>query len=279
MTDYLLWLDTETTGLDLYGTTVLEVAWTLTGTDLVQVTPLRRSMCAIRATKEALATELFGSGFGSGWTAVRQRMGSDRPVIPLYAADQANQGKLQPWSEPIDQFVADMHEKSGLRHEWLSTDVQDILTEAVDLDAELLADLAQVRFNPDEDTVAIAGAGVGHFDLPLLRNLQLSVVRSLHYRPADVSSAISVLGLKPIKTNDALFQLVRRVAGLPEEGEQLLALDVDDSVTDLQVLKSMTGPDSAVIHSFTDHRAASDVAFSLILARCLRYVMSNLVSV
>lgn len=274
MTDYMLWLDFETTGLDLYGTTVLEEAHTLTTTDLVQVTPLRRSMCAIRATKEAAIVEVFGPAFGSSWSAVQRKMGNDRPVIPVTDVDAATKGYVQPWSSDIDPYVADMHQKSGLRVEWLDTPVSEILTEPVELDAELLADLAQIRFNPDEDTVAIAGAGVGHFDLPLLRNLRLSVAERLHYRPADVSSAISVLGIRPPKTNEALLQLLSRVTDLPEVEDQLAEVLVDESVTDFRVHDPRGG--QPVILSFTEHRAASDVAFSLITARCLRQALSTI---
>lgn len=279
MSDYLLWFDAETTGLDLYDTTVLEAAWTLTGTDLVQVTPLRRSFAAIRATKETAAEVLFGSGFATGWSAVRHRMGSDRPVVPLAIDHQAERGHLQPWSERLPQVVAEMHRKSGLRAEWLDAAAAGILTEPLELDAELLADLAQVRFDPDKDSVAIAGAGVGHFDFPLLRNLKLSVAERLHYRPADVSSAISVLGIKPPKTSEALLQLIARVSDLPEIDEMLAELDVDDSVTDFRVVRRPEGGAYADPMTFTEHRAASDVAFSLILARCMRYAVIHLSSV
>jgi oligoribonuclease (3'-5' exoribonuclease) len=219
MADRLLWFDAETNGLKYRSRhTVLEVAWTITDMSLSQLCPIRTVMTEWRP-----------------------------PTSPdLHAPVPGDED----WetSAGVPQVVRDMHEQSGLTHEW---------TRRVHVEAEAVEDLIKNDLgitNTGAGEVYLAGAGVSHFDqgLVALHMPDLGPKDDggrLHYRCFDVSVAALVLGrgldVLPgvVKTAWAVIGAVPTVDGL---------LDLDQA---------------------RPHRAAVDVATGLIQARALRELL------
>lgn len=243
MTDYYLWLDTETTGLNPDDLTVLEFGWTVTDASFRQLTPLRSRISALHT--------------------------SALPVVP----EQIVSGNFG-WSDPIkvDQVVRDMHNHSGLRAQWLSTPSFRLVKEISDFDRLLLDDLWSAGWQ-GKDPVYLAGAGISHFDRPVIDSLEALTIEGrdvLHYRAADVSSAIQILGVSAPKDEEALAELVSRTVALTGADElDLLVLKVDPSTDSLAQYR---GDDVYAVNTnnLINHRAASDVAYALVVARCLR---------
>lgn len=153
MTDLLFWLDMETTGLNGPGDplpAVLEVAWAFTGP-------------AIEPPGE-----------------VRHEFSWD----PWYTAAQL-------WEEDgiCHPVARTMHEASGLRAEWEAWAADGSHRGNLEtLDATMAVELEQARVAAGAERVAVAGSGVGPFDVPLLRAYFPVTAGSVHYRPLDISS-------------------------------------------------------------------------------------------
>lgn len=233
--DLFLFLDFETTSLDPMTTTVLEIGWTVTGPDLVQRTPLRSRFAALTAA-------------------------SMRPaVVP---------GDRTGWAE-VAQVVRDMHRESGLVDEWRSAPELSRLTQVADLSRVLVDDLLAAGWvGGKRDIVYLAGAGVSHYDqavigaLGALRKPSLEPI--LHYRTADSSVAATLLGVEMPKTPYELGTLVDKYAA-----PGVLDLDTDGTT------RRLAFPDGTInVAELRNHRAADDVAFSLVFARCLRGMVS-----
>ncbi len=247
MSEFYLFFDLETTGLDPHALTVLEAAWTFTGSDLRQRTPLRSRLCGI-ATDDVPATVPVLSGGYAGWSR-----------------------------EISHKVVQDMHRDSRLHRDWLDAPEFSILRTVEDLDRLLFDDLARSGWRKG-DVVHLAGAGISHFDRPVLDALlsKFAVAPSpvLHYRAADVSSAVTLLGIASPKTGEDLSSLAIRVAerkSHPFSVASFRELLTDESTSVLQrwgTDQEDTGQMNSA--NLVPHRAAPDVAFSLMLARILR---------
>jgi hypothetical protein len=183
VTNFHLWLDFESTGLNPRTDTILEAAWTVTDEDLVMRTPLRSRLCVI----DPPATRRAKKGFAVG----------DR--------QNDNEGD---WADPkkISQFVREMHEQSGLR-DALEFSVSDpieslrVLFTADDLARLIREDLAAVGYNRFSNRLILSGAGVSHFDnrvlnvhLPEMFPLEGNGSAGYAYWQHDVSTAKRALG-------------------------------------------------------------------------------------
>lgn len=255
MADFLLWLDFETTGLDPADVTVLEVGWTVTDANLQQLTPLRSRITALPTGGTAVVpTNATTRGGGYGWAHGLQ----------------------------VEQVVRDMHKESKLYYDWLATPPFRVIDEVGDFDRLLLDDLWSAGWK-GKDSVFLAGAGVSHYDrlvIDQLGALRLDEKPVLHYRAADISAAIQVMGVPAPKDAGALVELAGRCARLPGSEwteSALLKLDVDASCAAL-VSPNVPGDEWSLLNpkSLVDHRAASDVAYALVVARCLRALVRPL---
>lgn len=173
---YLLWTDTETTGLHHRRDTVLEAAWFVTDADGRPLTPLRSRFTALQA--------------------------DDSPCIPEeggYWEDDAR----------ITEFVRTMHDKSGLTVEHAQAQAEgNVIRSAPVLEELMVQDLRRAhRSNPaahprDKLPAAstltrLAGDGVGHFEAEQFavhfpRLAPGGAGSLLHYRPTDTSHFIEV---------------------------------------------------------------------------------------
>ncbi len=250
MTEFLLWFDCETTGLDPDELTVLEVAWTVTNADLVQLTPLRQ-----RYTR-------LGPGRGS-------RAGTFSPFDNTWEGGHF-----------MSDVVADMHKNSGLRDQWRAAckrNPRSILTSGRALETLILEDVDAVA--AADDRVVLAGAGVSHFDNHVLAKhcpglqgslpVQPTDPRPMAYYTIDSSVAWRALG-KPDTSEvrgwrDDPFRTRHAEVGVDQRGDATGRLirsgcdcrdDCCDVVFDLD----------AVI----EHRAADDVVKALVDLRRLR---------
>lgn len=243
MSEFFLFLDFETTGLDFDNLTVLETAWTVTDSQLQQRSPLRSRLTALSTSYEA-------------------------PNVPLRSGGDWG------WTREIPRVVRDMHTLSGLKSEWLAAHELSILRRIADLDRLIVDDLLRSGVGKD-DTVYIAGAGVSHFDRRVLDHLGSGLVVGdgalLHYRAADVSSAITLLGVEPLqKPRDLDAFVLRCTAQIPV----IRALVTDESTA------SLTDWDGETVGQVNQaklvaHRAASDVAMALVQARVLRSLVHS----
>lgn len=236
MADYFVWLDFETTGLDPLSLTVLEMGWTVTDDRLRQLTPLRSRFVALTFRGRA-------------------------PVLPVSGG----------WSGGLDPIVVEMHESSGLHAEWLACPRGELVTASSGIDELLLGDLRKAGFvDWDEDRAFLAGAGVSHFDASVLSALDCKIVDELHYRAADVSCALLTLGFPAVRSVDALAALCERVAA----GDSELLASLSD-VTAERRAQGSSGPPAGPLGGLRGHRAADDVAFALVVARCLRRLVAR----
>lgn len=173
-----LWLDVETTGLLDSRPAVLEAAWMVTDSELMQLTPLRQRLCAIPCTPR--------------WW--------ERAVSWL------RPDPLRHWpAHLMTGRVAGMHEESGLMWDWKSAEkVRDVAA----LDALILGDVVSAaavvlaRAEPGEEplpvAVHLAGAGVAQFEARLLPAIGSRVLDDWHYRCADSSVAAQVMGVPKV---------------------------------------------------------------------------------
>ena len=237
MSEFLLWADFETTGLDVNDLTALEVSWTVTNADLVQLTPLRSRFCAIATGRTGL-------------------------IEPTTA------GPHFVWSNgaEVRQVVTSMHRMSGLMKEWLAAPEFARLRTPSDLERLVHDDLAAAGV-VTTDKVYLAGAGVSHFDALLLK--AMGVLSLLHYRQADVSSAITLLGIDAPKNPEELEKLVADVVPGGSDPAHFWRLQTDHTTSGL------VGKELIVPGHLVEHRAAPDVAFSLVLARVLRAMVRS----
>jgi hypothetical protein len=252
VTNFHLWLDFETTGLDPRLDTILEAAWTITDEDLEMRTPLQSRLCVI----DPPAVSRKNNGFNVG----------DR--------QDANEGD---WAK-LHPVVQEMHEKSGLRAalEFANADPVEslrMLTTARDLERLIREDLANVGYDRFEDRLILSGAGVSHFDdrvlavhLPGMFPPEGDGSSGYAYWRHDVSIAKRVLG----PSWDAL-----RDAALEEpKTSSLYAYEKPPRIgTKLfpHLMLSLGNQEFAFNQAaLIGHRAADDVIAALVDGRVLR---------
>lgn len=247
MAERLLWIDFETEGLDYRRKhAVLEAAWTITDASrgLTQLTPMRSRLCKIPPP---------GDDGNREWPSSLM------------------------WDETVDRVVAEMHKNNGLRIDWsnangtsldtwrdLDSKCLRMLHSGVALEQIILDDLASVT--EPGSVVRLAGSGVASFDQPLLaahcpRLAPQSEGGLLHYRTFDLSVTAQVLGIEPPSLDSVHTMRTDWVA------------DHDGQYPKELVLMRGDGPFWADVFSselVVPHRAASDVAVSLLFARLLR---------
>lgn len=173
---YLLWVDTETTGLDHRRDTVLEASWFVTDADARPLTPLRSRFTALQP--------------------------DDSPCIP-------EEGGYWEDGSRISDYVREMHSKSGLTaaHAQAQAEGNVIRLPAV-LEELMVLDLRRAHHThpaahvrdpgPRASTLTrIAGDGVGHFETEQFavyfpRLAPGGPGSLLHYRPCDTSHFVEV---------------------------------------------------------------------------------------
>ncbi|MFA7264738.1 MAG: hypothetical protein WC054_00230 [Candidatus Nanopelagicales bacterium] len=253
MSDKFLFLDFETTGLDVKTTTILEAAWTVTDSRLHQLSPLRSRFCEFST---------------NGSTPVT-------PVTPVYVNSSTSRIG---WTQQLDQVVVDMHRKSLLAQDWLAAPPWVKLRGNADLDHLIFEDLWSAGWK-SEDTLYLAGAGVSHFDRQVLEQIFSRLIAStgshprLHYRSADISVARTLLGIPGIRDQE---KLIAAVGADPDE----LGLSTEEGVTDRLTKSGVEGielpPGNLIVSQLRPHRAADDVAVALVQSRQLRKSVASL---
>jgi hypothetical protein len=272
ITDLHLWIDFETSGLEIGRDRVLEVAWCFTDADLKMLTPLRQRLACIEPPD---------------WprTSFVDRGARFDPK------------KDSSWNDPdfFDQrgvhgLVQKMHEDNKLRRDHFVAPPEMVLTDAAHFERLYLDDLytAKQHFEEDKFQVVISGAGVSHMDVYMLADLlpdRFPLMpppdgsSGMAYWQFDTSVAGRVLGAgvmerlrEWLKDPECPFDLVacersenlwnelpgliktKRVhGGLMAEGQADLVSEFD-----------LTGA--------VAHRAAADVVFSLVDARLMRKI-------
>ncbi|HET9144127.1 hypothetical protein [Actinophytocola sp.] len=276
--DVFFWFDCETGGLRPNVDTVLEVAWCFTDEHLRMISPLRQ-----RFTK--LAAKATGRD-------------GRRP------ADQYNR-LLDPTDESswhdnsfISPVARQMHEESGLRSAWFdayATNPNGILTHSRDFYRLVVEDMHKAGIT-SQDRIALAGAGVSHFDDSVLTEVfdefyprrpiidgGVSPVGRWHYRCFDTSVALWVAGPGARAAVDAVAARLEKTPD-PDRDEAALPFDlieceqqVDNEVMHLVNINSLRQgvPFNFERSATIQHRAADDVVWSLLDARALRYWISR----
>lgn len=152
MTDLLLWLDMEASGLNGPGDPTpspLEVAWKFTDHQLNDATAVRSMFC---------------------WDA-------------WFTASQL-------WDEVCHPAALEMHKRSGLYVDWNVWAVAhpESRGNLESVDAAMLTSLQHVKDRLGAGRVVVAGSGVGPYDVPLLRYFFPNTAAAVYYGPTDISS-------------------------------------------------------------------------------------------
>lgn len=251
MTDFHLWIDFESTGLNPQRDAVLEVGWTITDTDLRMLTPLRSRLALIN------------------------------PENVHFDPDHES------WNG-LNEVVRTMHETSGLRDDLFETWAtprlsHSLLTQPRDFERLLLEDLAAIGFDwASGDKLVVSGAGVSHFDVHLLAQHWPELFPLLPgqgdvatYWQYDTSVAWRVLGKK---TSEMVTKWAPKLDDIVHR-DPLWSLFTAEAGADpnMSHLVVRVG-DSFVFHrdAIRPHRAADDVAASLLDARLLRAIFDIL---
>jgi oligoribonuclease (3'-5' exoribonuclease) len=261
MSVLLLWFDAETGGLDLHNDNVLEVAWTITDHNGLQLTPLRQHL-----------THLVPPG-------------SDRPHV--------HPANSQDWRNRAPVLVQDMHEQSGLTSAYqrcyphLVTTDAALLEESVRLDLDVAAETQRQRGGTPVTRAYLAGAGVSHFDHELLAIHTPKLGGrdgALHYRDIDVSVALCTLtggdhegsstSLDDAVLTRTLQHIYEQTEALYDERHAAYLIDQIRWVTSTPDM-IWTPEESAELERVLEseaapHRAGPDVIRALALFRLLR---------
>lgn len=226
----LLFCDFETTSLRPRSATCLEAAWAVT-----DITGTQRSRMRSRF--------------------VELTPGEARPVLPEWRG----QPRSVHWSNHnvADAVALRMAVDSGLAADWIAAPRRTRIGVGAELARLMLDDLGHAV--AEGETVHLAGAGVARFDWQLLQQHCPAVIEALHYRPVDVSVAVTALaGCN--RADDVIWQYL--ADGGPGEVELADApyctLDRDED----QVRGWLVG-------GAEPHRAAPDVARAMVTQRAL----------
>ena len=236
-----LWIDLETTGLDIHHDAILEVAWTLTDEELTMLTPLRSRLTFLNVPEPK---PLFSVAMGSDG---RHRHSGDC----LEECDE------------ISPVVREMHVASGLFDDLSATTLLELITVASDIERFIFDDLASIEFRSGMDRLVLSGAGVSHFEadilplhFPRLFGSSSLLCGSLAYWTHDTSITGRVLGKRPAP--EMMPPSVLRV-DCEMDGLDRLVHVFDDG-------RVMFEPEELV-----PHRAADDVVASLVDGRSFAY--------
>lgn len=244
---YLLWVDSETTGLHHPTNTILELAWFVTDSDGEPLTPLRSRFTAIQP--------------------------DDSPMIPA-GNDQWNV------AEGLDavpsRFVRDMHDASGLTADHAAAQGEGGIIRCAPVAEQLMLDDLRHAWHTapaqDHRTLSrLAGDGVAHFEDTQF-TLNFPAVyggpdAALHYRPVDVSGALEVMtrgrgdiGQVLAANPERAFQHVRTltVGSWPTFG---LRNHADDDIA--------RSPKAWAAAYETPHRAAADIVRAWVVYRLI----------
>lgn len=268
---FYFWFDAETSGLDPYATTVLEVGWCFTNEALELLTPLRQRFAKVQSppSSRSAHSRFYTIGY---------------PVDP---SDDSS------WHEDMPELVRNMHTDSGLRTEWIKTATAHphrLIDHAHGLLYLVREDLDRIGFTTS-DRLVLAGAGVSHFDDSVLAEVfaEFYPRRPIlpggeqwparwHYRCFDTSVAVMVAGAR-----EAIDELAAQLAKPVDSGDEILPFSLvacevgpEQDETDRLVINSKRGNgevDEFVRDYAVAHRAADDVTCSLLDARALRYLV------
>lgn len=179
-------------------------------------------------------------------TPVRSRLcgftSGDNPLLTPRSED---------WDHVAHEAVQRLHVDSGLTSEYRAASEWTIVRSMAVLDQMFIDDLFTAGWDGISQVI-LAGSGIAAFDRRILAQFSSRLVHLAHYRSADVSAACEVLGVKVPKTSRELDSLLA-AWGSPAEAN-----------IDFEVGQPMTL-----------HRAACDVAGSLLIARALRNQMGK----
>jgi hypothetical protein len=250
----LLFVDFESTSLDVDSATLLEVAWCITNLDGTQRTPLRSRYLMIAPDGvDAVHPGRNGMGLSKWFPAGGQR----------------------------DALL--MAEESGLYADWLACPTAVRIDDARELQRLILDDLLLVcdqgHEDPDPDpqqswppeTVHLCGAGAARYDFSLLALHCPGVIRPgarypVHYRPVDTSG--NQTGLLGNNHEAEMIAWYMREIG-DEDSHYVgdsLGIELSPwpaySYADRDVASWLTGDKGR-------HRAAVDVARAIIVQRVL----------
>lgn len=266
------WFDCETGGLRPNADTVLEVAWCFTDEHLRLISPLRQRFTKIMAK-------------ATGRDGRRPAMEYGHLLDPTDESSWHDNSYISP-------MVRQMHEESGLRAAWFDAykaNPRGILTHSRDFYRLVVEDMDAAGIGPDH-RIALAGAGVSHFDDSVLTEVfdefyprrpiidgGISPVGRWHYRCFDTSVALWVAGPGAKAAVEAVSMKFAQ-APAPDRDEAPLPFDliecdqrVDDEALHLVNISSANFVRGAAVQ----HRAADDVVWSLLDARALRYWISR----
>lgn len=250
----MLWMDCESTGLltDPRMPTTLEWSWTVTDPPGEQLSLLRQVFTAIPT---------------SGATVVPGAVNCD---------SEGNPGVVRwPGDDYPIQLVRDMHDKSGLTEEWVTTYLKRphrVLYPGAELDRLLLDTIYEDGLADRNTRIYLAGAGVAHMEHRILPLICPRVADLLHYHVVDVSGFLRVRKLRfgggPGTVDEHLAQV-----GPPSGGDRWSSIEVSSSRYDAMMFtadgrRSTLGAEWAALEA-SPHRAAPDVARSLMAYRTL----------
>jgi oligoribonuclease (3'-5' exoribonuclease) len=196
----------------------------------------------------------------AGWTITNSSLTQKTPLrsrlcafVPL-PHPQFDPTPITPdspeWYENVNEYVISMHARSGLAQEFDNTNHYRVLHSFDMLDRLILDDLFSVGWTGD-DKIVLAGSGLAAFDRKILIAGRSRLQSVSHYRAMDVSVAYETVGIEVPKTLEqmqAVFAKWPAVSGVWRDDDSWLLPD------DLDPL----------------HRADTDVAASIMLARALR---------
>lgn len=267
MAELHLWIDFETSGLEIGRDRVLEVAWTITDGNLKMLTPLRQRLACIEPPDWP---RLGGDG---------QRFDPKRDTH---------------WNDPdfFDQrgvhgLVQKMHEDNGLRRDHYEAPAEVVLTDARHFERLYLDDLhtAKSRVDADEFRVIISGAGVSHMDVYMLTDMLPE--RFPLMPPPDGSSGMAYwqhdTSIAGRSLPPGLPEKLRDWLKDPECPFDLIACERGDDLwnesPELVKTQMVQGdlPGKVAVSHFdltgaVAHRAAADVVWSLVDARLMRRI-------
>lgn len=147
--DYLLWLDLETTGSEVDGDDcIIEIGCVLTDWEL----------------NDILYTPGVGVGMGTPWEFSKLVDPTQGGIVSLF----------------FNKVVWNMHTRNGL--------IEELQREGADgsyhVEEKLLRELEMLGVRPHK--AALAGSGVGHFDIRALRRWMPALVKFLAYPIFDI---------------------------------------------------------------------------------------------
>jgi oligoribonuclease (3'-5' exoribonuclease) len=123
----------------------------------------------------------------AGWAFTTDQLEPVGPARQRFVGDDV----FDPWAF-AHPAALDMHTRSGLVAEWRAwREVKEAHGQSVgnlhEVDAAMCVDLEAVKRSCGADRVALAGSGIGPFDVPLARQYLPGLMRAVYYRPFDIS--------------------------------------------------------------------------------------------